>query len=152
MPFVKNKEEVENYIKEVSAKTELQRTDLNKDKSGVKLDGVSAINPFNNEEVAVFIADYVLANYGTGAVMAVPAHDERDFEFAKKYNLEIRTSIVPTDGSESSKDESYGDDGLLYNSGEFTGLTSEKRDRAWLIFYREQDKENLPLIIVCVIG
>jgi leucyl-tRNA synthetase len=121
LTYTKNKEEVEKYISDVSAKTELQRTDLNKDKSGVKLEGVTAINPFNNEEVTVFLADYVLANYGTGAVMAVPAHDERDFEFAKKYNLEIRTSIVSENNSD---EEPYCDDGLLVNSGEFTGLKS----------------------------
>jgi len=125
LTYTKNKEAVENYIGTVVAKTELQRTDLNKDKSGIKLEGVTAINPFNNEEVAVFIADYVLANYGTGAVMAVPAHDERDFEFAKKYNLEIRTSIVPEDETIVSLEEAYGDDGLLVNSGEFTGLASK---------------------------
>lgn len=127
LSYTKNKTEVEKYISDVSAKTELQRTDLNKDKSGVKLEGVTAINPFNNEEVTVFVADYVLANYGTGAVMAVPAHDERDYEFAKKYNLEIRTSISPENNSE---DEPYCDDGLLVNSGEFTGLKSaEARSR-----------------------
>jgi len=127
LAYTKNKEEVEKYINDVSAKTELQRTDLNKDKSGVKLEGVTAINPFNNEEVTVFLADYVLANYGTGAVMAVPAHDERDFEFAKKYNLEIRTSIVSENNSD---EEPYCDDGLLVDSGEFTGLKSaEARSR-----------------------
>lgn len=127
LAYTKNKAEVEKYISDVSAKTELQRTDLNKDKSGVKLEGVTAVNPFNNEEVTVFVADYVLANYGTGAVMAVPAHDERDFEFAKKYNLEIKTSIV----SETNSDEEpYCDDGLLVDSGEFTGLKSaEARSR-----------------------
>jgi len=126
LSFAKNKDEIEKYINEVSAKTELQRTDLNKDKSGVKLDGVTAINPFNNEAVTVFVADYVLANYGTGAVMAVPAHDERDFEFAKKYNLEIRTSIV----SDNQIEQLVCNDGLLINSGEFTGLSSSvARDR-----------------------
>lgn len=126
LPNIKNKEAVENYIKEVQSKTELQRTDLNKDKSGIILEGVTAINPYNKEEIPVFIADYVLANYGTGAVMAVPAHDERDFEFAKKYNLEIRTSIVPADNSAWEKDEAYCDDGLLIDSGEFTGLKSDE--------------------------
>lgn len=127
---IENREAVEKYIAEIAAKTELQRTDLNKDKSGVMLQGVKAINPFNNEEIPVFIADYVLANYGTGAVMAVPAHDERDFEFAKKYDLTIKTSIVPSDGVEKISEEAYCDDGLLIDSGEFTGLTSvEARKR-----------------------
>jgi leucyl-tRNA synthetase len=91
-----NWSEVEDYIKKTKAKSDLERTDLNKDKSGVKLEGITAINPANGEEVPVFIADYVLANYGTGAVMAVPAHDERDFEFARKYDLPIKT-VVTTD-------------------------------------------------------
>jgi leucyl-tRNA synthetase len=145
LTYTKNKEAVENYISEVSAKTELQRTDLNKDKSGIKLEGITAINPFNNEEVAVFIADYVLANYGTGAVMAVPAHDERDFEFAKKYNLEIRTSIVSKDESVVNLEEAYCDDGLLFNSGEFTGLTSkEARTRMTDFLARtEQGKKTI---------
>lgn len=138
--YIKNKDEVEKYINDVSAKTELQRTDLNKDKSGVKLEGVTAINPFNNEEVMVFVADYVLANYGTGAVMAVPAHDERDFEFAKKYNLEIRTSIAPENNSD---EEPYCDDGLLVNSGEFTGLKSvEARTRMTDFLTRTEQGEK----------
>ncbi|MDX9913426.1 MAG: class I tRNA ligase family protein [Candidatus Moranbacteria bacterium] len=90
---VKNKEEVEKYIIDTKKKTDLERME-NKEKTGVEMKGIKAINPFNNEEVPVFVADYVIATYGTGAVMAVPAHDERDFEFAKKYDLPIRQSIV----------------------------------------------------------
>ncbi|MDD4901697.1 MAG: class I tRNA ligase family protein [Patescibacteria group bacterium] len=89
-----NWKEVESYINEAKKKTDLQRTDLNKDKFGVKLEGVMAVNPANQEEVPVFIADYVLPNYGTGAIMAVPAHDQRDFEFAQKYDLPIRTVVT----------------------------------------------------------
>jgi leucyl-tRNA synthetase len=92
---INNWPEVAAYLEEVKNKTDLQRTDLNKDKTGVILQGVEGINPFNGEAVKVFAADYVLNSYGTGAVMAVPAHDERDFEFAQKYNLEIRQSIAP---------------------------------------------------------
>ncbi|MCF7795545.1 leucine--tRNA ligase [Patescibacteria group bacterium] len=91
---IENIEEVEEYIKKIKNKSELERTDLNKDKNGVKLEGIYAINPFNNEKIEVFIADYVLNSYGTGSVMAVPAHDFRDFEFAKKYNLPIKQSVV----------------------------------------------------------
>jgi leucyl-tRNA synthetase len=98
---ISNFAEVEEYIKKTKAKSDLERTDLNKDKSGVKLEGVMAINPANNEEVPVFIADYVLANYGTGAVMAVPAHDERDWEFAKKYNLNIKHVVASITSSEN---------------------------------------------------
>ncbi|EKD66797.1 MAG: hypothetical protein ACD_49C00009G0022 [uncultured bacterium (gcode 4)] len=92
---IENLSEVEKYIKETGKKTELERTWLNKEKSGVELKWIIAINPFNNQEVKVFIWDYVLSNYWTWAVMAVPAHDERDFEFAKKYDLEIVQSIKP---------------------------------------------------------
>ncbi len=92
---IQNKKEVEEYLKETKKKTDLERTELNKDKTGVKLEGVEAINPFNGESVPIFVADYVLGNYGTGAVMAVPAHDDRDYEFAKKYDLPIVQSVVP---------------------------------------------------------
>jgi leucyl-tRNA synthetase len=106
---------VEKYLAEVKNKTDLQRTDLNKDKTGVILEGIKAVNPFNQEEVAVFVADYVLNSYGTGAVMAVPAHDERDLEFAKKYNLEIREVVEAVSAT---------DDGRLHDSGEFSDLMS----------------------------
>jgi leucyl-tRNA synthetase len=96
---ISNWSEVEEYVKKTKAKSDLERTDLNKDKSGVKLEGVMAINPANGEQVPVFIADYVLANYGTGAVMAVPAHDQRDYEFAKKYKLPMKQVVRPTDCS-----------------------------------------------------
>ena len=91
---ISNLEEVEKYIAEAKNKSELQRTDLAKDKTGVELKGIKAINPFNNEEVPIFVADYVLGGYGTGAVMAVPAHDERDWEFAKKYNLPVSNAAL----------------------------------------------------------
>ena len=91
---ISNLEEVEKYIGEAKNKSELQRTDLAKEKTGVELKGIKTINPFNNEEVPIFAADYVLGGYGTGAVMAVPAHDERDWEFAKKYNLPISNAAL----------------------------------------------------------
>lgn len=92
---VKNKDEVVKYVAHARMMTAIERTDAKKDKTGVKLDGVFAINPVNKEEVPVYVADYVLADYGTGAVMAVPAHDERDFAFAKKYTLPIREVVMP---------------------------------------------------------
>ena len=92
---IKNWGELEKYIEGAKNKNDLQRTDLDKDKTGVELKGIKAINPFDNEEVSVWVADYVLGGYGTGAVMAVPAHDERDWEFAKKYNLPIREAVAP---------------------------------------------------------
>ncbi|PIR06701.1 MAG: leucine--tRNA ligase [Candidatus Komeilibacteria bacterium CG11_big_fil_rev_8_21_14_0_20_36_20] len=92
---IKNLAEVEKYIKAAKKKTDLERTDLSKEKTGVELKGIRAVNPVNGKEIPIFVADYVLVNYGTGAIMAVPAHDERDFEFAKKYDLEIREVITP---------------------------------------------------------
>ncbi len=92
---ITNKEEVKKYIAQVKDKKDIERTAEEKEKTGVELKGVMVINPATNEEVPVWIADYVLATYGTGSVMAVPAHDERDFLFAKKYNLEIKCVIDP---------------------------------------------------------
>ena len=96
---ISNYDEVEKYVIASQNKTILERTELQKEKTGVKLEGVEVVNPFNNESVPLFVADYVLGGYGTGAVMAVPAHDERDFEFAKKYDLPIRIVIVKSMGS-----------------------------------------------------
>ncbi|MFA6427485.1 MAG: alpha/beta fold hydrolase [Candidatus Magasanikbacteria bacterium] len=96
---ITNWREVEKYIEITSKKTELDRQ-VQKEKTGVELKGVKAINPATNEEISIFVADYVLATYGTGAIMAVPAHDERDFEFAKKYRLEIREVVCPVFGLE----------------------------------------------------
>lgn len=91
----KNMAEVSEYIREVKNRTEIERTDEKKEKTGIELKGIKAINPANNEEIPVWVADYVLAGYGTGAVMAVPAHDKRDFAFAKKYGLEIKVVVEP---------------------------------------------------------
>ena len=104
LPKIKNKAEVETYIDDAKKKSDLERTELQKEKTGVKLDGLKAINPINNEEVDIYIADYVLASYGTGAVMAVPAHDERDFEFAKKYDIPIKQVIAPLFTTDSGPD------------------------------------------------
>lgn len=137
---IKNWDEVEAYIKACRLKTDLQRTDLNKDKSGVRLEGIYAVNPFNGWEIEVWLADYVLASYGTGSVMAVPAHDERDFEFAKKYDLDIKTVILdkkikPLFEDDGNQPVCFTDDGVLQDSGEFTGLDSEaarKKMGEWL--------------------
>lgn len=126
----KNREELSAYVGEVKKRTELERME-NKDKSGVELKGVTAINPFNGEAIPVYIADYVLANYGTGAVMAVPAHDERDYLFAKKYGLPIRAVIAKDKDADAESwtgiiesEGAYCDDGILLASAEFTGLDS----------------------------
>lgn len=90
-----NEQEIDKYLEQAKKKSDLERTELQKDKSGVELKVVKAINPINGEEVSVWVADYVLASYGTGAVMAVPAHDDRDFEFATKYDIPIKEVIIP---------------------------------------------------------
>ncbi|HWQ59763.1 MAG TPA: class I tRNA ligase family protein [Candidatus Fimivivens sp.] len=92
---IRNWEEVAAYLKETKKKTEMDRTAEGKEKTGVRLEGLMAVNPINGEAVPVFVADYVLGDYGTGAVMAVPAHDERDYAFAKKYDLPVRTVVMP---------------------------------------------------------
>ncbi len=92
---IANVEEIKKYIESVKKKTEQERNDATREKTGVKLEGIEAVNPFTGESVPIFVADYVLGSYGTGAVMAVPAHDERDFAFAKKYGLPIRQSVAP---------------------------------------------------------
>lgn len=93
--IIENWDEIEKYIKESKSRTEIERTSEGKEKTGIEIKGIKAINPANGEEVPIFVADYVLGNYGTGAVMAVPAHDERDFAFAKKYGLPIKEVIIP---------------------------------------------------------
>ena len=130
MPRVKNKQEVERYIKETSLKSGMERTELNKGKSGCLVDGVKAINPINGEEVPIYLGDFVLGDYGTGAVMAVPAHDQRDYEYAKEHHLEIRQVIegkgCDIDHQSYEKGDYLGVGAKLINSEEFTGLTVEE--------------------------
>lgn len=122
---IENWSAVETYITASAKKSDLERTELTKEKTGVQLQGVQAINPVNGESVPVYIADYVLAGYGTGAVMAVPAHDERDFAFAKKFNLPIKTVVQSKIANQTSEiNTAFTDDGILTDSAEFTGLTS----------------------------
>lgn len=122
---LKNNDEVQKYVTAAGKKTELERQE-NREKTGVTLEGVAAINPATNERIPIFVADYVLAHYGTGAIMAVPAHDERDFEFAKVRNLPIRSVIDPTDDTKvllkDIKHEYYVGGGRLINSAEFSGM------------------------------
>ncbi len=130
MPRVKNKQEVERYIKETSLKSGMERTELNKGKSGCLVDGIKAINPINGEEVPIYLGDFVLGDYGTGAVMAVPAHDQRDYEYAKEHHLEIR-QVIEGDGCDIDhqsyeKGDYLGKGANLINSDEFNGLTVEE--------------------------
>ena len=122
---------VKQYIDEIQSKSDLERTDLNKDKTGV-FTGAYAINPVNNKKIPIWIADYVLASYGTGAIMAVPGHDTRDYEFAKKFNLEI---IEVLKGGDVSV-EAYEGDGIHVNSDFLDGLGKEdaiKKMNEWLV-------------------
>ena len=118
-----NKEAVETYRKNAKRLTEIERLSTAREKTGVKL-GTYVINPFNGEEVPLYAADYALVEYGTGAVMAVPAHDERDFAFAKKYNLPLKVVIQNPENPSDCKTEAFTDDGILINSGEFDGLNN----------------------------
>ena len=114
------REKVESYKKECASKSELERTELNKDKTGV-FTGAYAINPVNDDRIPIWISDYVLMSYGTGAIMAVPAHDERDYEFAKKFNLEI----IPVIEGGDIEVEAYTGDGIHINSEFLNGLNKE---------------------------
>ena len=139
MPRIENKDEVEAYIAETLKKNDMDRTELNKTKSGCELRGVTCINPVNGKEVRMFIGDFVLASYGTGAVMAVPSHDQRDFEYAIAHNIDM-IQVIDGDGEKLShvdvsehafeKGEYLGKGYRLVNSEEFTGLTVEEAKEA----------------------
>ncbi len=132
MPRIENKEEVKAYIDETLKKSDMDRTELNKGKSGCPLKGIYAINPVNGKEVPVFIGDFVLASYGTGAVMAVPSHDQRDFEYAIAHNIDMIQVIEGRDVSECAfeKQDYLGKGCKLINSEEFSGLTVEEAKEA----------------------
>ena len=132
MPKTQNKEEVQNYILESSKKSNMDRTSLNKTKTGCILKGIEAINPVNGKKVPIFVGDFVLGSYGTGAVMAVPAHDARDYEYAKVHNLEMIEVISGGNIKEKAyeKEEYLPINPKLLNSEEFTGLTvSEAKEK-----------------------
>ena len=144
---------VEQYIEESRKKTERERISEVKEKTGVELRGIKAINPANGREVPIFAADYVLLHYGTGAIMAVPAHDQRDFEFAKKYNLPIKMVICPNYPKTVCPilDRAFEGNGFLVDSDKFTGMSSagaKERVGEWLekqgkaekkVYYRLKD-------------
>ena len=131
-PRIKNWDEVVKYREETAKKSDFDRTEMNKGKTGVRLDGVMAINPVNGREVPIFLGDFVLASYGTGAVMAVPTHDQRDFEYAKAHNIDMIQVIDGKDVSECAfeKQDYLGKGCKLINSEEFTGLTVEEAKEA----------------------
>ena len=130
-----NMDAVLAYREEASHKTEFERTQLVKDKTGVRIEGLSALNPVSGKEIPIFISDYVMMGYGTGAIMAVPAHDQRDYEFAKRFDIEI---IPVIEGGDLEK-EAYSGDGVMINSEFLNGFTNKKDSIArMLAFLREK--------------
>lgn len=132
---ISNMDEVEKYRTECGKKTEFERTQLVKDKTGVKLDGLTAINPVNGKEIPIFISDYVMMGYGTGAIMAVPAHDQRDWDFAKTFGIDIVQVIK---GGDIEK-EAYTGDGEMINSDFLNGTDNKKESiEKMLVFLKER--------------
>ncbi len=131
---IANMDAVKDYRAECAKKTEFERTQLVKDKTGVKLDGLTAINPVNGKEIPIYISDYVMMGYGTGAIMAVPAHDGRDYEFAKKFGIPI---IEVIKGGDISK-EAYTGDGEMVNSDFLNGMDNKKDSIAKMITYLQE--------------
>ena len=146
---IKNVDAVKAYQKKAASKSDLERTELNKEKTGVKLEGVMGLNPVNDTEIPIFISDYVLATYGTGAIMAVPAHDERDFDFAKVFGLPIVQVVAAADSAEAksaskdpvpyTKDAAFTDiaTGVMVSSGFLTGLSVDDARKAMIKWLEE---------------
>lgn len=134
---IKNIEEIRNYRSEVAKKSELERTDLSKEKTGFKIDGLTAINPLTNKEIPVYVSDYVLMTYGTGAIMAVPAHDDRDYEFAKKFNIEMIPVIEGSNIENSAFTET--NEGNLINSEFLNGLSVDDAKEKMYEYIEEKE-------------
>ena len=132
---ISNFDEIEAYREKIKNKTEFERTQVNKDKTGVCIKGLTGINPITNKEIPIYISDYVMMSYGTGAIMAVPAHDERDYEFATKFGIDIVEVIKGGDISEKA----YTGDGEMVNSGVLNGLTNKKDSIKKMIEYLEEN-------------
>ncbi len=132
--LITNMDEVKKYQQFAKSKSAFERTEMNKDKTGVKLEGITVINPITEKAVDVFISDYVMMGYGTGAIMAVPAHDDRDYEFAKKYHIPI---VQVIEGGDLSKG-AYTGDGKMINSGFLNGFTNKKDSIQRMIEYLKE--------------
>ena len=132
--LITNMDEVKKYQEFAKSKSAFERTEVNKDKTGVKLEGITVINPITEKAVEVFISDYVMMGYGTGAIMAVPAHDERDYEFAKKFNIPI---VQVIEGGDLSKG-AYTGDGKMINSDFLNGFTNKKDSIARMLEYLKE--------------
>ncbi|MBQ6753158.1 MAG: leucine--tRNA ligase [Clostridia bacterium] len=131
---ISNMDAIEAYRKECAKKTEFERTQLVKEKTGVRIEGLSGINPVDGKEIPIYVADYVMMGYGTGAIMAVPAHDQRDYDFAKEFGIDI---IEVIKGGDISK-EAYTGDGEMVNSGVLNGINNKKDSIAKMIEYLEE--------------
>ncbi|MBQ9208994.1 MAG: leucine--tRNA ligase [Oscillospiraceae bacterium] len=131
---IRNIAELDAYKAECAKKSEFERTQLVKDKTGVRIDGITGINPLTGKEVPVYISDYVMMGYGTGAIMAVPAHDQRDYEFAKKFGIDI----IPVIKGGDIEKEAYTGDGEMINSDFLNGLTNKKDSIEKVIGYLEE--------------
>ena len=136
---ITNLDEVKDYQNKAALKSDFERAEINKEKTGVEVKGIKAINPLTNQEIPIWISDYVLSSYGTGAIMAVPAHDTRDFEFATKFNLPIIQVVKPADNSEVELPFTDVETGISVNSGFLTGLSVEDAKRK-VTEYLEENK------------
>ena len=139
---IKNRDEVKAYQEQAARKSDFERSELAKEKTGVKIDGLTAVNPVNGKEIPIWVSDYVLMSYGTGAIMAVPAHDERDWEFAKKFNMPIIQVVESSEGPVDVNEAAFVDvaTGKLVNSGFLNGMEVAEAKKA-IIEYLE--KENI---------
>ena len=139
---IKNLDEVKAYQEQAARKSDFERSELAKEKTGVKIDGLAAVNPVNGKEIPIWVSDYVLMSYGTGAIMAVPAHDERDWEFAKKFNMPIIQVVESSEGPVDVNEAAFVDvaTGKLVNSGFLNGMEVAEAKKA-IIEYLE--KENI---------
>ena len=144
--WISNWKEVEAYIRKTADKPDEERLGVGREKTGIELKGIKVVNPSNKEEIPLYIADYVLASYGTGAIMAVPAHDTRDFEFAKKFSLPIRVVIgSDTQNEQGELSEAYVGVGRLINSGTFNGLDFDKAKSTITAFVGGETKTQFHL-------
>ncbi|MDY3071121.1 MAG: leucine--tRNA ligase, partial [Eubacteriales bacterium] len=139
-PEITNLDAVRAYAEEASHKSDFERTELNKGKSGVRIEGVRAINPVNGKEIPIFVSDYVLMSYGTGAIMAVPAHDTRDWDFAKVFDLPMIQVVAGKDGEVDISKAAFTDveTGVMVNSGFLTGLSVEDAKKKMIEYLEEK--------------
>jgi len=139
--FLINIDEIKKYQKQASAKSDLERTELQKNKTGIKIEGLTAVNPVNKKEIPIYVADYVMMGYGTGAIMAVPAHDERDYEFAKKFGIDIIEVVKPcqSESREKFSDACFSNEGVNFNSEFLDGLLTKEAKEKMIQWLKENN-------------